>query len=170
MLHVTEGPFADPPRWWYRCREYSVPLSVILVRWWVLTIFCARRLSRECLGRGGCNGPIVVAATHSWAALHAFPSSSRVSRMSCPSSSCTGWWPTRRWPPPKATSTRRSGGSRWQSLCAPWPGSTVVIWQAAQASAVLDDALRIGLGDNWRAAVETRARAGAAPLRSWDAS
>ncbi len=34
-------------------------------------------------------------------------------------------------------------------------GSAVVIWQAAQASAVLDDALRIGLGDSWQAVVET---------------
>ena len=43
-------------------------------------------------------------------------------------------------------------------------GSSVVIGQAAQAGAALDEALTIGLGDNWRAVVKHRARAGKAPF------
>ena len=48
-------------------------------------------------------------------------------------------------------------------------GSAVTIGRAARARAVLDHALTIGLGDDWRADVAAPARVGAAPLRCWAA-
>ena len=56
------------------------------------------------------------------------------------------------------TSTRRSAGWALAISVCTLAGSAVVIGRAARAGAVLDAALTIGLGDDWRAGVEARGR------------
>ena len=131
----------------------------------VHTFFCARRLSRKRLGRGGRNGPFVVAATHSGAARQPLRSSSRVSPMSCPSGRVlVGGQHGGGRHPRRHRFTARVGGLAI-AVCT-LAGSAVVIGRAAQARAVLDHALTIDLGDNWRGVAEAPGRRRRTPSRS----
>ena len=129
----------------------------------VLLVFCVRRLSRKCPGRGGGDGLVAMAKAHSRAAVTlSFVFESVANELPF----LVVYWLVAN------TALAAAQGDidsplGWVALAiavCTLVGSAFVIGRAAQAGAVLDDALMAGLGNEWRA-VEATNRSAQHPSR-----